>query len=163
LTPDIDAAVAAGIPVITVDSDAASSKRLFFIGTNNYEAGQIGGQAVAKELGGKGNVVALLTADQPNLEERLNGYRAVFARYPQIKIVETIDLKGDPRVAFDKTREIGEKGKTTVDAFISMEGQSAKEVADVLGRNKLKKVVVAMDTLPPTLEGVENGTITATI
>src|SRR5262244_1960059 len=40
LTPDIDAAVAAGIPVITVDSDAASSKRLFFIGTNNYEAGQ---------------------------------------------------------------------------------------------------------------------------
>jgi ribose transport system substrate-binding protein len=32
---DVDAAIAAGIPVITLDSDAPSSKRLLFIGTNN--------------------------------------------------------------------------------------------------------------------------------
>jgi ribose transport system substrate-binding protein len=50
LTPEIDAAVAAGILVITVDSDAALSKRLFFVGTNNYEAGQIGGQANPGDL-----------------------------------------------------------------------------------------------------------------
>src|SRR5437879_12597156 len=36
---DIDQAIAAGIPVVTMDSDAPSSKRLFFIGTNNYQAG----------------------------------------------------------------------------------------------------------------------------
>src|SRR5262249_55177825 len=35
----IDGAIVAGIPVITMDSDAPTSKRLFFIGTNNYEAG----------------------------------------------------------------------------------------------------------------------------
>ncbi len=39
----IDKAVAAGIPVITLDSDAPASKRLFFIGTNNYQAGLAGG------------------------------------------------------------------------------------------------------------------------
>jgi len=50
-----------------------------------------------------------------------------------------------------------------VDAFISMEGQSAKEVAEVLSRRKAKKVVVAMDALAPTLEGIENGWITATV
>jgi len=43
----------------------------------------------------KGNVVALLTAGQANLEERLNGYRSVFAQYPQIKLVSVIDVKGD--------------------------------------------------------------------
>ena len=32
LTPEIDAALAAGIPVITMDSDAPESKRLYFIG-----------------------------------------------------------------------------------------------------------------------------------
>src|SRR5207248_504549 len=32
---DIDHAIASGIPVITIDSDAPASKRLFFIGTNN--------------------------------------------------------------------------------------------------------------------------------
>src|SRR5713226_1223569 len=163
LTEDIDAAVANGIPVITVDADAVSSKRLFFVGTNNYEAGQMGGRALAKQLDGKGNIVVYLTAGQANMEERLTGYRSALAQYPQLKIVDLIDLKGDPRVAFDKTKEILAKGKPAVDAFVSMEAQSAKEVAEVLGRNKAKKVVISMDALPPTLEGIESGGITATI
>src|SRR6202140_2181312 len=44
LKDSIDKAVSAGVPVITIDSDAPSSKRLFFIGTNNYQAGFTGGE-----------------------------------------------------------------------------------------------------------------------
>ncbi len=163
LTDQIDAAVAAGIPVITVDSDATESKRLFFVGTNNYEAGQIGGRAAAKALNGKGNIVAFRFAGQSNMEERLNGYRSVFAQYPQIKLIDTIDIKGDPVVAFDKAKEILEKKKPDVDAFLSMDGESAKEVAEVLKRGNAKKVVIAFDALAPTLSGVEDGWITATV
>src|ERR1022692_3226605 len=43
MAPDIDAAVDAGIPVITMDSDSPLSKRLTFIGTNNYAAGLMSG------------------------------------------------------------------------------------------------------------------------
>jgi ribose transport system substrate-binding protein len=136
---------------------------LFFVGANNFQAGQMGGQAVAKQLNGKGNIVVYLTAGQANMEERLAGYRSALAQDSQLKIVDLIDLKGDPRVAFDKTKEILAKGKPAVDAFVSMEAQSAKEVAEVLGRNKTKKVVISMDALPATLEGIENGGITATI
>ena len=57
MQPEIDAAVAQGIPVITIDSDAPSSHRLFFIGTNNLQAGRLGGARVAAKLNGKGNVV----------------------------------------------------------------------------------------------------------
>ena len=163
LSEEIDAAVTAGIPVLTVDSDATGSKRLFFVGTNNYEAGQIGGRAAVKALNGKGNVVAFRFEGQTNMEERLNGYRSVFAQYPQVKLVDVIDIKGDPVVAFDKTKEILEKRKPEVDAFLSMDGESAKEVAEVLKRNNVKKVVLATDTLPPTLDGIENGWITATV
>jgi ribose transport system substrate-binding protein len=34
MKPDIDAAIAAGIPVITIDADSPASKRLSFIGTD---------------------------------------------------------------------------------------------------------------------------------
>jgi ribose transport system substrate-binding protein len=163
ITDEINATVAAGIPVITLDSDAAASKRLFFVGSNNYEAGQIGARAAAKELNGKGNVVAYLTATQPNMEDRLNGYRSVFAQYPQIKLVEVIDIKGDPTVAFDKTQEYLNQKKPEIDAFLSMDGQSAKEVAEVLKRNNAKKVVIATDALAPTLDGIQNGWITASV
>lgn len=164
MAPEIDAAVNAGIPVLTVDSDAASSKRLFFVGTNNYEAGQMGARELVNQLKGKGNVVAFLTAGQQNLEERLNGYRSVLAAHPQIRITEVVDIKGDPSVAFDKAKEIMEKRPADVQAFISMEAQSGKEVAELLGRQPgAGKVVIAMDTLEPTLEAIEKGLITATI
>ncbi|HVO97366.1 MAG TPA: substrate-binding domain-containing protein [Bryobacteraceae bacterium] len=163
LAEEINAAVAAGIPVIAVDSDAIESKRLFFVGTNNYEAGQIGGRAAAKALNGKGNVVAFRFEGQTNMEERLNGYKSVFAQYPQIKLIEVIDIKGNPVIAFDKTKEFLEKKKPEIDAFISMDGESAKEVAEVLKRENAKKVVIATDTLAPTLEGIESGWITATV
>src|SRR5271157_2246636 len=64
LKDSIDKAIAAGIPVITMDSDAPASKRLFFIGTNNYEVGLSGGQRLAQELKGKGNVVVFTMPDQ---------------------------------------------------------------------------------------------------
>jgi len=36
-------------------------------------------------------------------------------------------------------------------------------MAEVLARHKTKKVMIAMDALAPTLDGIENGTITATL
>jgi ribose transport system substrate-binding protein len=36
----INAAVAAGIPVIAIDADSPDSKRIMFIGTDNFKAGQ---------------------------------------------------------------------------------------------------------------------------
>ena len=82
LQPGIDAAMAAGIPVITVDSDASRSHRLYFIGTNNHEAGQLGGKRVVEKLGGKGNVVFFTITGQPNLEDRLDGFKAILSAHP---------------------------------------------------------------------------------
>src|SRR5205085_4377653 len=101
LTASIDKAIASGVPVLTIDSDAPDSKRLFFIGTNNYQAGLAGGRRLAKELHGKGNVIVFTMPDQPNLQERLRGYRDALESSPQIKIAQVVDVKGDPRIAFD--------------------------------------------------------------
>src|SRR3954464_2683971 len=78
MTPDINAALAQGIPVLTMDSDAPDSKRLFFVGTDNYNVGTLGGHLVSKLLNGKGNVVIFTIPSQPNLKDRLRGYQAIF-------------------------------------------------------------------------------------
>lgn len=159
---DIDAAIAAGIPVLTIDSDAPSSKRLFFIGTNNYQAGLMGGQRLVKELQGKGNVVVFTMPEQSNLKERLRGYRDALEAYPQIKITQVVDIKGDPLVAFDTTTAL--LGKQGVNAFVCLEAQAGKEVATVLKSRGIKdKVVLAMDTDPATLDNIQQGFIVATI
>jgi len=160
---EIDAAIAAGIPVITIDSDAPQSQRLFFVGTNNFQAGQMGGKLLVKMLNGKGNVVFFTIAGQKNLEERLNGYEAALESAPGVKAAEVFDMKGDARMAFDKATELIEK-KAAVDAFVSLESLSGSEIAEVLERNKVEgKLILAMDTASKTLEWIEKGRISATI
>src|SRR5712671_3386338 len=124
----IDKAVAAGVPVITIDSDAPASKRLFFIGTNNYQAGFTGGQRLAQELKGKGNVVIFTMPSQANMQERQRGYKDALDRSPNIKITRVVDIQGDPRITFDTTTQIIGKEKDKVDAFVCLEAQSGKEV-----------------------------------
>jgi ribose transport system substrate-binding protein len=164
LQTDIDAAIAQGVPVMTMDSDSPDSKRLTFIGTNNYQAGVLGARSAVKALNGKGNVVFFTIPAQTNLEERLHGYKDVFAENPGIKIVDVIDIHGDPRVAFDKATEIVGDKKKNVDAFICLEAQGGKEVADVLDRSKITgKTIIAMDTDDGTLDWIKKGMIRATI
>jgi ribose transport system substrate-binding protein len=164
LKDSIDKAVAAGIPVITIDSDAPASKRLFFISTNNYQAGFTGGQRLAQELKGKGNVVVFTMPDQSNLQERLRGYKEGLARTPDIKITRVVDIQGDPRIAFDTTTQIIGKERDKVDAFVCLEAQSGKEVAGVLNSYHVTgKVVMAMDTDQETLDLIQKGAIAATI
>ena len=164
LKDSIDKAVAAGIPVITVDSDAPSSKRLFFIGTNNYQAGFTGGQRLAQELKGKGNVVVFTMPDQSNLQERLRGYKDALAKTPEIKITRVVDIQGDPRIAFDTTTQIVGKERDKVDGFVCLEAQSGKEVAGVLNSYHVGgKAVIAMDTDQETLDWIQKGLIAATI
>lgn len=164
LKDSIDKAIAAGIPVITIDSDAPSSKRLFFIGTNNYQAGFTGGQRLALELHGKGNVVVFTMPDQPNLQDRLRGYKDALAKTPEIKITRVVDIQGDPRIAFDTTTQIIGKERDKVDAFVCLEAQSGKEVAGVLKSYHVTgKPIIAMDTDQETLDGIQKGLIAATI
>lgn len=165
MQPDIDAAIGQGIPVVTVDSDAPASKRLTFIGTDNYKAGLMGAQLAVKQLQGKSNVAIFTMPEQANLKDRLHGYHDGFETHMGIKIVETVDIKGDPRIAFDHTQELVDKKIIDkIDAFICLEAIACPEVADVLDRNKIgSKIIVAMDTDPRTLDWIKKDRIAGTI
>jgi ribose transport system substrate-binding protein len=164
LTPDINSALDQGIPVITIDADAENSKRLFFIGTDNYNAGVTGGKLAAKLLNGKGNVVVFTLPTQSNLKDRLQGYQAAFAEHPDIKILQVVDINGNSDVAFDNTKKLLDS-KTKVDAFICLEAVSCPAVADVVNRANMsgKVAIIAMDTDPSTVDWINKGVISATI
>jgi ribose transport system substrate-binding protein len=165
LQPEIDAAIQAGIPVITMDSDAAGSRRLYFIGTNNLEAGRVGGKRLIERLGGKGNVIFFTLAGQSNIEERLKGFKDVLATRPEIKIIDVIDTKSDARAAFDQAQQqLALTGPKKIDAFVCLESASGKPVSDAIKRaNVTDRVLMAWDANPDTLDGIKSGTIDSTI
>ena len=160
----IDGAIAKGINVITIDSDAPKSKRLFFVGTDNYDAGVEAAEVTAEQLQNAGNVVVFTIHGQVNLADRLRGYKDVFATYPAIRIIDTVDIKGNAAAAFDWTKQSLEKERSKVDAFVCLEAIACPDVAEVLNRNHIRdKVVVAMDTPDRTLQWIQRGLIQATM
>ena len=162
---DINSAIAAGIPVITLDSDAPTSNRLYFIGTNNIQAGRLGGSRLAEKLGGKGNIVFFTYPEQPNLAERLEGYKDEISLHPGLKIVEVVDIKGNANNAFDAANAyLAKTGPDKIDAFVCLESDSGIAVAEVLKRaHTTDRTLIAMDISKETLDDIQDGSIAATI
>lgn len=163
-TDAIDAAIKQGIPVICIDSDAPASKRIMFIGTDNYQAGMEGGKRLEQLLKEEGRVVIISIPGQQNLDERLRGVQEVFKKYPKIKVVETLDDKGDPRMADDQIAVLVDH-KQKFDGILCLESSGGGGAASALHRLNLegKVPIVAMDKSPETLDWIQRGVITATI
>jgi ribose transport system substrate-binding protein len=160
----IDAAIGQGIPVIAVDSDAPESKRVMFVGTDNFRAGQESGRRMAAILKGQGSVVLVTIPGQPNLDERMHGVTDAFQKSTGIKIIQTIDDKGDSRQAYDGISAILAK-KTKVDGVICLEASGGSGVADALHRVDMegKIAIVSFDNDPETLDWIQRGAINATV
>jgi ribose transport system substrate-binding protein len=98
----IDGAITLGIPVICIDSDAPNSRRVLFIGTDNFRAGMESGGRMGEILKGQGRIVIVSIPVQNNLDERVRGVNEALKKFPGIKVAQTIDDKGDPRSANDQ-------------------------------------------------------------
>jgi len=160
----INNAIMQGIPVITIDSDAPESRRVLFIGTDNFRAGQESGKHMADLLGGQGRLLIIGLAGQLNTEERERGVNEALKKYPGVKVIQSVDDKGDPRNAYDAVSGLLQK-KEKIDGIIGLEATAGAGAADALHRMDMteKIKILAFDKDPQTLDGIERGWITATI
>jgi ribose transport system substrate-binding protein len=94
----INNATAAGIPVITFDTDSPNSDRLMFASTDNYYLGEFLCKYFAEDLmGGNGGTVGISGRPaQLNIRQRMDGFAAkAAADYPEITIAGQVDNGGD--------------------------------------------------------------------
>jgi len=163
MVPVINKAIDAGIPVFTVDTDAPTSKRICYIGTNNYEAGIFMGKMVDKILGGKGNIGISTQPGQFNLEERIRGLEDYLKNNTEIKVVADADNKSDDSVAADATVAMLQ-AHPEINLVTSMNATGAGVATAIRQTGKVGKVhAVVFDVTEPILNAVKDGTVDATI
>ncbi len=160
---EIDKAVAQGIPVICVDADVPDSKRLLYIGTDNFKAGRESLKRIAA-LVPKGSIVVVTITGQHNLDDRVAGVADALANFPALKLTKILDDKGDSRSAFDQVSELIQK-KEKIDGVICLEASGGSGAAGAVHRFNMegKLPIVAFDNDPETLDWIDRGVITATI
>jgi ribose transport system substrate-binding protein len=158
-------AMAAGIPVITWDSDAPSSQRLLYIGTDNVAAGRTAGEELAKAIGGSGKVAIIdgaLTA--LNAQQRVQGFKEAIQKYPKIQIVADEPTNDDAATALAQSESLLQ-AHPDLAGFYGVTGIGAPNAAAAVKEiGKCGKVkVVGFDVIPQGIELMQGGCISALI
>lgn len=152
-----------GIKTICIDSDAPGSKRISYIGTDNYAAGKNMGQAIAKHLKGTGNIILCSLNDTfENMKERIRGIKDTFAAYPDINIVALqAGLSPEERVR-DLERIVREHPEYDLIAGLYT---GFTKVIENLGKkvDLRQKKIVGFDNTPGNLAAIKAGIIDAVI
>lgn len=158
----INAAIEAGIPVMTWDSDSPDSNRFTYLGVSNYLGGRAAADLLVRSMGTTGKV-ALLTGvpGAPNLEERIRGFKDVVAQYPGIEIVTTVACNDDINLGVQVVEETMQSnpdldGWFFVGLWPVFAGQGAMPLFEDAVLNKGMKAV-AFDTLPVELDWLKSG------
>lgn len=160
----IKQAMAAGIKVLTFDSDSANSGRSMYIGTINKQAGVTMGKSMAEALGGKGKV-AIVTGQlgASNLNERIEGVKEALAAFPDIQVVATEGTEDDLAKAVSVTEALL-RGNPDLAGIFGVSQVGGPAVAKVLAQQEFADrkgavKVFAFDDLPDTIKGVKEGYI----
>jgi ribose transport system substrate-binding protein len=150
--------------LITFDSDADKSKRLLYIGTNNFEAGKALGERIAKILPEGGKIAVFVgTLATDNASQRLAGIEAAI-KDKKIEIVDKREDNTDRAKARSNVEDIinAHKDLSLVVGLWNYNGPAIAAAIEGLGKQgKIKAAVFDEDDA--TLEAIKSGTIEATV
>ncbi len=167
MAPVIDEAIAAGIPVVTFDSDSPDSKRMAYIGTNNFEAGKIAGQETVKLFPNGGKLVAFVgNMGAQNARDRFNGMVEATKGH-------NIEFIAPP---FEDNKDKGKARKNVEDAITRYQGKGLNGLVGLYSYNgpaivsavqaqglRAKMKIVCFDGEPETLNNLEKGLVDVTV
>jgi ribose transport system substrate-binding protein len=158
LTETIDRAIAAGIPVVTWDSDAPKSKRVAFYGVDDFASGRIIGEQAIRLLNGKGKIAIITSVGATNLQRRLDGVKDALAKAPDIQVVEVFDIKEDS-VRCAEIMATGTRRYPDLAAWLSVGGWPVFTRNATASVDPSKTKVISFDTIQPALDLLREGKV----
>ncbi len=165
VVPVIAKAYDQNITMIILDRGIKGDRFTTFIHSDNVNIGQIGGEYIAKRLGGKGTVLlfeGLQKADVTQL--RSQGFLSVMQKYPDIKVIKRTGnyLRKDAIKEMEKVVAEGIK----VDAIFSESDSMLSGVRSVLKRYSIDPasiIMIGCDYTSEAKKAIIDGTQTGSI
>lgn len=168
LVRPVNNAIDAGVPVVVMDSDLKSDKYVSFVATDNYKGGQMAGEEMGKQLGGKGNVILLRYAvGSASTEAREAGFLDALKKFPDIKVISSDQHAGATRETSYGVAQnlINRFGREANGVFCPNENSTigmTKALRDVgLAKGKVK--MIGFDAGSLSIQDLKNGDVQALV
>jgi ribose transport system substrate-binding protein len=168
LVRPVNNAIAAGVPVVVMDSDLKSDKYVSFVATDNFKGGQMAGEEMGKLLSGKGNVILLRYAvGSASTEAREAGFLDALKKHPGIKIISSDQHAGATReTSYQVAQNLMNRFAREVNGVFCPNENSTigmtKALRDAgLGKGKVKMIGFDAGTL--SIQDLKNGDVQALV
>jgi ribose transport system substrate-binding protein len=162
----VQAANRAGIPVFTADIAvlAEGVQVVNHVASDNVAGGRLAADALARALGGRGNVAII---DHPEVEsviQRVKGFEEQLAAYPEMKVVAKLSGHGTKDMAF-RTAEDVLQAHGDLDGIFGINDDSALgALAAVEKAGRTGRVtIVGFDAIPEARAAIAAGKIYADV
>jgi len=129
----IDSLTEEGVTVITFDSDIPNSKRLCFVGEDNYQIGKMAAELLAKCTNSEGKVAMITGSNQIRAHQlRAKGFKEALSEvYPRMTPLDPIETLEQDIIEYQETKKLLSEHPDITGIFI------------VAGR--LKKIIQAIE------------------
>lgn len=149
---------AGGLPVVTINTDAPDSGRLFFVGGDLRQSGRLGGELMGKLLNRKGKVAIISNFMQTTyFVDRFGGFCEVMQNdYPEISLIVCSESQ-----SAEKTKDIiidTIKANPDIGGIFSTAYASTAGAVMALEELKMKHIpMIGYDISSSTIHAIKNG------
>jgi len=156
--------MAAGIQVVTFDSDSPQSGRSSYLSTGNEQAGADAAAYFAKMMPNGGKVALLYTVGAENSESRVKGFVNYCVKSaPNLKVSVKVNDKGDQTEA-TKNMSAALQADSSINGVFCMDGAAGVAGPTAVSESGIKGIkVMSFDTDSAVLDMIKSGKIEATV
>jgi len=164
-SPAVDRALAAGIPVVNVNSETRSVPTAF-VGSRDEESARLAMEYIAGRLNGKGNVVMMHGfMGQAAQIKRAQGAREVLDRYPGLVMLAEQTAEWDRAKGMALMENWIQSHGRRIQAVFAHNDEMGMGAVIALEQAGLKKevIVASVDAIADALQAVKAGRLDATV
>lgn len=151
----VQAAHSAGVVVVAVDAQAQGPVDSF-VGSKNYDAGRLAGEALAKILDEQGKVAILDGIPVVPILERVKGFREAIAKHPGITIVDVQNGRQERSAAMTVTENMIQSHPDLNGLFSVNDGGAMGALSAITASGK-DIALVSVDGLAEVVDAVMRG------
>ena len=160
----LERAKEAGIPVATTSNMAPEGLYFAHIGTDNTQYGIDVADILAERMNGKANIMIMMSKlDISNQVEAKDAFEArIEEAYPDMNVVLVDFDDANLQTAFEKF-DAAYRAYPEIDCVFMLEGTGAQAAAAVAKEQNRDVVVLGVDPIEETLDGIRKGEIWGTM
>jgi ribose transport system substrate-binding protein len=168
LVAPVASAAQAKIPTVVIDSDLKSDKQISFVATDNFKGGQMAGEFLAQQLGGKGKVILLrYQVGSASTEAREAGFLDALKKASGIQLISSDQHAGATReTAYQASQNLLNRFGREVDGIFCPNETATiamtKALRDI-GRAGGKVKLVGFDSGSQSVLDLKNGDVQALV